>query len=350
LDFPLTQPTDSASAPPPSSMQEPQPERPALKHLVLPYVALFLFLLSFCSGCLFILSLYTSGPMHEDKTVVVPRGSSVQEIAEILDASDVLVNKLLFRFSAYMMAHNQLRAGEYLIPKGSTVLDVTRLLQEGKTVIRQVTVPEGLTSYEIVAILNSIPALTGEIASLPDEGALRPETYNYSLNDNRNILIDRMKKDAQAVLTQAWSEREKDLPLASPQDALILASIVEKETGKVSDERPTVASVFINRLRIKMPLQSDPTVIYALTGGNGALGRKLTHADLMIPSPHNTYVNVGLPPSAICNPGRAAIEAVLHPQKTDYLYFVADGTGGHAFAKNLGDHNKNVAKWISLQK
>ncbi|MDD2324767.1 MAG: endolytic transglycosylase MltG [Alphaproteobacteria bacterium] len=324
--------------------------RPKLRHLILPYIALFLFIVSFCSGCLFMLSLHVSGPMTEDQTVVIPRGSSVQEIAQILDTQNVLVNKMLFRLSAYMMAHNQLRAGEYLIPKGSNVLDVTKLLQSGKTVIRQLTIPEGLTSYEIVTLLNNTAALSGAVEAIPPEGSLRPETYNYALNDSRADMIKRMQQEAQTLLQSAWEGRDKDLPFASPQEALILASVVEKETGKLAEERPRVASVFINRLSLRMPLQSDPTVLYDLTDGTGSLGRKLTRADLLLPSPHNTYTNAGLPPSPICNPGKAAIEAVLHPEKTSFLYFVANGTGGHAFAKNLDEHNRNVANWFKMNR
>lgn len=307
-------------------------------------------ILTFLAGPLFILSLFMAGPMTETKNVIVPRGSSVREIAQILDQNDVLINPYLFRISARLMAKNQLKAGEYEFKKGLNVLEVTAMMRDGKTVIRQFTAAEGLTSFEIVNLLNSTPALSGELTGLPEEGSLLPETYHYTFNDSRSSLIERMQKDAKETLDDLWAKRAENLPLQSPRDALILASIVEKETGKMAEERAMVASVFINRLRLRMPLQSDPTTIYALTGGLGTLGRKLTRADLMTQSPMNTYINLGLPPTPICNPGKKALEAVLHPKTSPFLYFVANGTGGHTFAKTLEEHNKNVAKWFSLSK
>jgi len=290
------------------------------------------------------------GPIKEAKTVIIPRGSSVREIAQILDQNQILIHPLLFRAASRLMANDQLKAGEYEFTPGQTALDIADLLHSGKTVLRQVTVPEGLTSYEISTLLRGTPALTGDLTSVPEEGSLLPETYNYTYGDSRQSIIERMQKDSRTTLQDAWDKRANDLPLKAPREALILASIVEKETGKLATERPLVASVFINRLRLNMPLQSDPTAIYALTDGAGSLGRKLTHADVITPSPMNTYTNVGLPPKPICNPGRAALEAVLHPQASDYIYFVANGTGGHAFAKSLTEHNQNVAKWISLNR
>ncbi|MFA6280037.1 MAG: endolytic transglycosylase MltG [Bdellovibrionales bacterium] len=339
---------NEAAPPPPAPPAT--PSEPAKKRVIFPYVLLFISLVTFFSGPLFFLSLYLPGPMKESKTVIIPRGSSVQEIATLLDQNDVLINPLLFRLASRLMAKDQLKAGEYAFAVGMNVLDVTGALREGKTVLRQITAPEGLTSHEITTILQSASALTGTIKDVPREGSLMPETYRYSYGDSRESVIARMQSEARAMLEELWKNREETLPLKTPQDALILASIVEKETGKHASERPLVASVFINRMRSSMPLQSDPTVIYALTGGTGALGRTLTHADLMSSSPYNTYVNAGLPPTPICNPGRAALMAVLHPEKSDFLYFVADGTGGHAFAKTLTEHNKNVTKWISLIK
>ncbi len=311
---------------------------------------LIIFLITLLPGPLFFIALVSPGPMQEEKTVVIPRGSNVRQIARMLDENGVILHPLLFRATSRLMAKDQLKAGEYAFTPGLTVLDVTAMIREGKTVLRQITIPEGLTSFEVTTLLRNTPTLTGEITTVPEEGSLLPETYNYSYGDTRASVIDRMKSDQKALMDTLWAARDENLPLKSPKEAVILASIVEKETGKLADERPLVASAFVNRLRLNMPLQSDPTVIYALTGGTSSLGRSLTRADLLTPSPMNTYVQQGLPPTPISNPGRAAIEAVLHPAKTDYLYFVANGTGGHSFAINLEEHNKNVAKWISLNK
>ncbi|HAX91061.1 MAG TPA: endolytic transglycosylase MltG [Rhodospirillaceae bacterium] len=307
-------------------------------------------MLTFFSGPLFIISLFARGPLTETKTIVIPRGSSVSEITTLLDQNNILIHPILFRITARFLAKDQLKAGEYQFTPGLNVMEVAALLRDGKVVLRQVTAAEGLTSHEIATILQNTPALTGEVKTVPPEGSLLPETYRFTHGDSRESLIDRMQKDAAAMLAELWEGREGNLPLKSPREALILASIVEKETGKLAAERPLVASVFINRMRVRMPLQSDPTVIYALTGGTGSLGRSLTRADLSTDSPYNTYMNAGLPPTPICNPGRAAMMAVLHPEKSDYLYFVANGTGGHAFAKTLTEHNQNVAKWISLSR
>ena len=326
------------------------PAAPKRRQYILPYLMLLIFLLTLLPAPLFVLGLVLPGPAKETKIVIIPRGSSVQDIARLLDENGLIIHPLFFRATSRLMAKDQLKAGEYEIPAGLSAMDITGILQEGKTVLRQVTVPEGLTSYEITTILINTPALTGEITSIPEDGTLLPETYNYTFGDTRQSILDRMQKDSHALVEDMWSKREDNLPLHSARDAVILASIVEKETGKLAEERPLVASVFINRLRLRMPLQSDPTVIYALTDGTGSLGRKLTRADLMTPSPMNTYVNAGLPPKAISNPGRAALMAVLHPQKSDYLYFVANGTGGHSFAQTLAEHNKNVAKWFSMSR
>ncbi|MDD3182046.1 MAG: endolytic transglycosylase MltG [Alphaproteobacteria bacterium] len=335
---PLAQPVETA------------PEKPKKRQFILPYLMLAIFLLTLLPGPLFFVGLVLPGPMQETKTVIIPRGSSVREITQILDDNNILIHPLLFRAASRLIAKDQLKAGEYNLSPGLSVIDVADILNEGKTVRRQVTVPEGLTSYEVTNILRNTPVLTGDLTSVPEEGSLLPETYNYTYNDTRIGLIERMQKDAQTLLNTMWEKRDENLPFKTPKEALILASIVEKETGKMAEERPLVASVFINRLRLGMPLQSDPTVIYALTGGAGGLGRKLCHADLLTPSPMNTYVQQGLPPTPISNPGRAALESVLHPEKSDFLYFVADGSGGHAFAKSLDEHNKNVTKWIRLTK
>ncbi len=227
--------------------------------------------------------------------------------------------------------------------------DTLELMVSGKTVARRLTLPEGLTSFEVVALVQKAEGLEGEVQAVPPEGTLLPETYHYARGETRAEVVARMGRALDQVLDELWPERAPGLPISSPEQAVVLASIVEKETA-VADERPLVASVFVNRLKKGMRLQSDPTVVYGLTGGKGPLGRALTRKDLQTPSPYNTYLADGLPPGPIANPGRASIEAVLNPAKTEYLYFVADGDGGHRFAKTLAEHNRNVAQWRKRQR
>ncbi|MEC8165372.1 MAG: endolytic transglycosylase MltG, partial [Pseudomonadota bacterium] len=222
------------------------------------------------------------------------------------------------------------------------------LLMAGKTALRQVTIPEGLMVSEVVAILDVAPALEGT-TPVPPEGSILPETYSYQFGETRAEVLNRMSKAMQHLLADLWANRKPGLPFKDPIEAVILASIVERETG-VAEERSRVAGVFVNRLRRGMRLQSDPTVAYAATNGKQPLGRPLTRKDLDAAHPYNTYWIKGLPPSPISNPGRAALAATLNPLETDELYFVADGTGGHAFAKTLAEHNRNVAKWRKLQR
>jgi UPF0755 protein len=233
--------------------------------------------------------------------------------------------------------------------------DIMEKIKAGDVVARRVTFREGLTSYEMVNILKGVPELVGEITAIPPEGTLLPQTYDYRMGEARSAIIDRMRGDMQKTIDELWPTRQADLPLASPQEALILASIIEKETG-VADERKRVAGVFINRLRRGMPLQTDPTVIYGITmgrhenAGQGPLGRRLLRKDIEADTPYNTYTRPGLTPTPIANPGRASIEAALNPEAHDFIYFVADGTGGHVFAKTLAEHNANVAKWREIRK
>ena len=290
------------------------------------------------------------GPLQADAQIVIKRGASLTEIAESLEQADVIDDAFLFRVAARLYrVSRSLKAGEYAFPARVSMGGAIDILVSGETVIRQVTVPEGLTSIEIALLLEGVEGLTGELEEPPSEGTLLPETYNFAWDDDRGEMVGRMQKAMTDALAELWPQRVEGLPLDSPEEAVILASIVEKETG-VAEERPLVASVFINRLRKRMRLQSDPTVVYALTKGQGPLDRKLSRRDLKVDDPYNTYGNFGLPPGPIANPGRAALEAVLNPAESDYYYFVADGTGGHAFAKTLAEHNRNVAKWRRLQR
>ena len=290
------------------------------------------------------------GPLKAPAVVIVPPGTGVEGIATELVRGGVLFDALVFRLGVRLTrANTALRAGEYAFPAGISAREVVALLESGKTVVRRVTVAEGLTSAQIVARLDTTDGLNGTIKEIPGEGTLLPETYHFSFGDRRKAMISRMTDAMDATLEDLWERRAADLPFESPMAALILASIVEKETGR-PDERARIAGVFVNRLRKRMRLQSDPTVAYGLISNGRPLGRRLTRADLKTPTPYNTYVIEGLPPAPICNPGRAAITAVLGPAATDELYFVADGTGGHAFARTLKEHNRNVARWRKIQK
>ncbi len=285
------------------------------------------------------------GPARDERTVVLPQGLSAFDIADALEEAGVIDDPLLFVAGLWIEdKQHALKAGEYVFEALVTPRGVMEKLVAGKTVVHRLTVVEGMTSTEVVAALNAASRLEGEIETVPPEGSLLPETYHYALGDSRAGLVEHMKNAMTQLVEELWQARDPTLALDDVQQAVVLASVVEKETG-VANERPVIAAVFLNRLRENMRLQSDPTVIYALTGGKGPLGRALTRSDLRIESPYNTYRHKGLPPGPIANPGRAALAAVLNPTQTDALYFVADGSGGHAFAKTLDEHNRNVARW-----
>ena len=288
------------------------------------------------------------GPLEQEAIVEVPRGASVREVAQLLEMHGVIGSGTLFRLAArYTGGADDLKFGEYAFGAGASMEDVLAKLTAGDVIMRFVTVPEGKTSWEVVQILRNNPLLTGEV-EVPPEGSIFPSTYDIRRNQPRSEVIARMQAAMDETLTAAWEEREEGLPIETPEEALILASIVEKETG-VAEERPQVAGVFVNRLRKGMRLQSDPTVVYGITGGEGPLGRGLRRSELDRETPYNTYAIAGLPPTPIANPGREAIEAVLNPAETDALYFVADGTGGHAFAETLDEHNANVRQWRKIE-
>jgi len=289
------------------------------------------------------------GPAQAPVTVVIAKGSRTGTIGRQLQTAGVVSHWWFFEVAALALdTGGPLHAGEYAFVPNQTLHDVLRQIREGRTVIHRLTAPEGLSVAEIFAIVATDPALSGAMPPAPAEGSLMPDTYNFSLGDSRADMIARMHRAMDKLLADLWAKRTPRTEITSPEAALTLASIVEKESG-LPDERPKVAAVFLNRLDKGMKLQADPTVIYALTGGKAPLGRPLDHADLAIDSPYNSYRYEGLPPTPIACPGRASLNAVLHPDSTDALYFVADGTGHHAFAESLDDHNRNVTKLRRLE-
>jgi len=291
------------------------------------------------------------GPLKEDKIVNIPQRAGKRDIAETLNKEGVTdVNPWVFIASvAALKASSDLKPGEYAFQKNASLRDVIATIVEGKVVQHAVTIPEGLTSEQIVARLSDNDIFTGSVRELPREGTLLPETYKFPRGTTREQVIQRMQQAHKRVLAEIWERRNQDIPVKSPEQLVTLASIVEKETGK-PDERSRVAAVFVNRLKQRIKLQSDPTIIYGLVGGKGTLGRPIKRSEITQPSPYNTYVIEGLPPGPISNPGRASLEAAANPARTRDLYFVADGTGGHAFTETYDAHQKNVAKLRAMEK
>ncbi len=290
-----------------------------------------------------------SSNLDAARTISVARGNGVNAIADELVKDGIIGTKWLFVFGVWLSNQtSNLKAGEYLIPAHASMRDIMDAMVTGKGILYSVTIPEGLTSQQIVDRLKSEDVLVGDIKEVPPEGSLLPETYKFTRGDTRQSLIDRMERERDRVVADVWSRRAPDLPIKTPDELVVLASIVEKETS-LADERSRVAAVFINRLRLNMRLQSDPTVIYGMFGGAGKpSGFTLSRADLEKPTPYNTYTIPGLPPAPIADPGRASLEAVANPSRTRDLYFVADGSGGHAFAESYEDHVRNVARWRDL--
>jgi len=289
------------------------------------------------------------GPYSAEIIADLPKGASLAGIATRLQDAGVIERPILFRAAALLSGNaRRLKAGEYAFAPKASPRMIMRKITAGDILQHQISIAEGLSTHEVLALVAATEPLSGTMPPPPPEGSLLPETYNFPRGESRTALIARMQEAQKLLLASVWAERNEQIPLATPEAALILASIVEKETG-ITAERPLIAGVFYNRLRLGMALQSDPTVVYARDKGapNDA---PISRADLAIKSPFNTYKQPGLPPAPIANPGRAALQAVLHPAATDALYFAADGSGGHAFAASLEEHNKNVARLRAREK
>ena len=301
-----------------------------------------------CGGMLWFFATI-EGPLAKAKVVNIPKGSSTVDIATILSEQGVVDSSTLtmLGMTAVRLGFDlDPKAGEYEFAAGSSLVDVLRKIKTGRTLFYKVSMPEGFTTWQVVERLKANEVLVGDIEEPPSEGELLPDTYLFSRGGTRQSIIEQMRIAQDKLIEELWPTRAKGLPFKTPEEALILASIVEKETGK-ADERAQVAAVFVNRMRKGMRLQSDPTIIYGITKGKGKLDRPIRRSDIRRKTDYNTYQINGLPPTPIANPGRASIEAVLNPVETEHLYFVADGNGGHVFAKTLAQHNANVKKWRS---
>ncbi len=293
---------------------------------------------------------FSDGDLAEDKVFTVQRGANLSAIATQLVNQDLIADRWTFQFGAMAQRkQSSIRAGEYRIAANSSMADILKEITEGRAVTYSVTIPEGFTSWEIVKRVNAADNLVGEITEIPPEGSLLPNTYSFERGADRQTIIDRMGTTLEKQVAEIWAGRAENLPISSPEEMIILASIVEKETG-LANERPKVAAVFVNRLNKGMRLQSDPTIIYGITNGEGPLGRGLRKSEIEAQNPYNTYQIDGLPPGPIANPGLDALKAVANPATTDAIFFVADGTGGHAFAVTYADHQKNVARWRLIER
>jgi UPF0755 protein len=299
-----------------------------------------------------------AGPLEAQKVVAIPKNEGTHEIASRLEREGIVSDRRLFiagylwtKLEAWLQGGKsvQLRAGDYGIRQNASIRQVIEVLSEGRTISYKVTVPEGLTSHQIVERLNADPNLSGEIATVPPEGSLLPETFMVDRGASRQAIIERMQGEARKAIEKAWAQRKENLPLKSLEEAVVLASIVEKETGR-ADERERVAAVFVNRLKANMRLQSDPTILYGISGGKTVWNRPIHRSEINQKTQHNTYQIEGLPPTPICNPGRASIEAVLNPAETRDLFFVADGTGRHVFSETNKEHEANVRRWRAVEK
>ena len=342
-----TDQTTTPEVPEPETTETPRPRKSRLwRFVILGFAVVAIVVASVIAGSFAWINAWAfrAGPLSQETTVVIKSGQGLSSIAESLQAAGVIEHpqRLVLWARLNDMGRN-LKAGEYSFSPGTSPRGALALLEEGDVVIYQQRIPEGLTNREVFDRLEADDRLSGEITAPPAEGWLLPETYNYQRDDDRQELVSRMEQAMRNTLDALWDSRVEGLPFNTKEEALALASIVEKETG-LDAERAKVAAVFVNRLKRGMKLQSDPTVIYALTDGQQPLGRMLTRADWKFDHPYNTYRIAGLPPGPIANPGRASIEAVLNPDSHNYIFFVADGSGGHAFAVTYDEHKRNIAR------
>ena len=341
---------------PPPSVKVPGPRGRKRRASALSRVLLWTVVLGIFAGLAALAAVFyahseftAAGPLAERKVVVVEQGLSASEIGTVLERGGVISNGRIFAAMAQLTGQRtRLKAGEYDIPAAASMQQVMALIASGRSITYKITIPEGFTSEMAVARVNANEVLTGPPAALPPEGSILPDTYVFRRGMTRQKLVEDMQVAQARLLEELWASRVPVPAIATKEQAVTLASIVEKETA-VPEERPVIASVFINRLNKGMRLQSDPTIIYGIVGGKGRLDRALTRTDINTPTAYNTYRINGLPPGPIANPGRAALEAVLNPTPTEHLYFVADGTGGHAFAVTLEEHNRNVRRWREIE-
>lgn len=323
-----------------------------MRRSVLIYFFIFFLGVSLIGGS--VLTTYSQfieeGPLEQPKEVIVERGKDLKTIASFLKSEGVIESPSIFVLGVRASGNaTKIKAGEYSFPARSSAKMAMDILVSGQTYIRRFVVPEGLTSAQIVALMDEYRGLTGSVLFVPKNGTLLPDTYYYSYGDTKKSLLTRMENAMERTLKELWEGRDTNVSLSSPAQAVVMASIVEKETS-LDSERGRIASVFFNRLAKNIRLQSDPTVIYAVTDGRLDLKRPLTYNDLKIQHPYNTYVIYGLPEGAISNPGRASLEAVLNPVQTNDVYFVADGRGGHFFSQTYAEHQENVRKWRAIRK
>lgn len=296
----------------------------------------------------FVSGWYTSGPLTKDTPFTVPDGSSLSSVAAKLEKDGAISSASFFKLRARVFGVGApIKAGEFMLPKGASPAKILSIIQGDEVLRRFVTIPEGMPSIMVYERLMANPQLTGSI-EVPAEGSVLPDTYEIDRGESRQAVLLRMQAAMQRTLAELWAGRASNLPVRTPEEALTLASIVEKETGKPS-ERTIVAGLYSNRLRQGIMLQADPTIIYPITRGK-PLGRRIRQSEIQAVNDYNTYSMTGLPKGAITNPGKDSIAAVLHPAQTDALYMVADGTGGHQFASTLQQHNVNVEKWYMIRK
>lgn len=287
------------------------------------------------------------GPLTESSSILIEKGSTLKRVIRDMHSQGIIEEPMIFEVIARLKnVDKKIKSGEYMFPARISIVEALEKLISGEVFYRKITLPEGQTTRQYLDIINASEYLIGEVTIDVSEGEMLPETYSISRGDSRNSVVIQAKEAMEKTLDKAWSKGKRYTNLESKREVLILASIIEKETA-VPSERRTVASVFVNRLDIGMKLQTDPTVIYALTNGERDLGRSLKKADMKVDSPYNTYRYKGLPPGPICNPSKESIEAALDPEDTDYLFFVADGKGGHSFSHNYNDHKKRIKDWMS---